>query len=312
MLAYLKKRPFIFFMIPGLIFYSVLIIYPILSAMQLSLFQWNGIGPRTFVGLGNYMELFGDERLMSQFVNALLNSLKLFGFTVFIQTPIQIILAYMVYSKMKGHRFAHVAIFAPQIICTPIIVFIHRLLLDANVGVFNKFFGAVGLDSLVRPWLGIPELGIFFIYVMITWGGVGIGMTFFLGAMKMINKDCLEAARIDGAGFWTRLVRVVLPQIKVTTINLILLGYIYSMTMFDFSYVLGGSTGGMDGSIDTLALFFYRIAFGDSNPVGGKLYENSIGMGTTIACLLFIMIFVIALLQLILMNRRSSEDGSRS
>jgi raffinose/stachyose/melibiose transport system permease protein len=51
-----------------------------------------------------------------------------------------------------------------------------------------------------------------------------------------------------------------------------------------------------------MALFFYRIAFGDSNPIGGKLSENSIGMGTTVACVLFFMIFIIALLQVIFIN----------
>ncbi|MFA7205181.1 MAG: hypothetical protein WC102_02520, partial [Saccharofermentanales bacterium] len=70
------------------------------------------------------------------------------------------------------------------------------------------------------------------------------------------------------------------------------------------SYILGGNTGGIDGSIDVMALFFYRIAFGDSNPIGGKISENSVGMGTTIACVLFLLIFVIALLQIFLINRK--------
>jgi ABC-type sugar transport system permease subunit len=308
MLTYFKKRPFIFFIIPGFVLYTVLIIYPIVSAMQFSLFQWNGIGPKIFVGLGNYIELFSDKRLMDQFINALLNSLKLFGLTVFIQTPLQIIMAYMIYSNMKGHRFTHIAVFAPQIICTPIIVFIFRLLLDVNVGVINNVFELIGLRSWVHPWLGIPKLGVVFMYIMITWGGIGVGMTFFLGAMKMVGSECLEAAYIEGAGFWTRLTRVILPQIKVTVVNLILIAYIYSMTMFDFSYVLGGNTGGVGGSIDTMALFFYRIAFGDSNPIGWKLSENSIGMGTTVACVLFIMIFIIALLQVIFINRGRDTD----
>ncbi|MDR1949962.1 MAG: sugar ABC transporter permease [Spirochaetaceae bacterium] len=308
MIGFLKKRFFLIFLIPGIFLYTVLVIYPIFSAMRLSLFQWNGIGAQVFVGFGNYKELFTDSYLMGQFTNALGNSLKLFLLTVFVQTPIQIILAYMVYSKMKAHRFAQVIIFAPQFITTPVIVFIFRLLLDDNIGMVNNLLHWVGLGSLAKPWLGIPGLGVFFMYIMITWGGVGVGMTFFIGAMNMVSRDGIEAAYIEGAGYWTRLIRVILPQIRITVINLILIAYIYAMTMFDFSYILGGTTGGINGSIDVMALFFYRVAFGDSNPVGGRLAANSIGMGTTVACVLFLLIFIIALLQVIFLNREKNGE----
>ncbi len=308
MKTFIRKNPYLLFLFPGLVVYTALIIYPILSAAQLSLFHWNGIGAKTFVGLSNYKELFTDSYMMDQFSNALGNSLKLFALTVFIQTPLQIMMAYMIYSKMKGHRFTHIAILAPQIISTPVIVFIFRLLLDTNVGVVNGLLELVGLGQFVRPWLGIPELGIIAMYLMITWGGIGVGMTFFIGAMNMVDKAGLEAAYIDGAGYWTRLVKIILPQIKTTVINMILVSYIYAMTMFDFSYVLGGNTGGVGGSLDVMALFFYRIAFGDSNPIGGKIAENSVGMGTAVACILFLLIFVVALLQVMLMNKGDGKN----
>ncbi|MEA4938665.1 MAG: sugar ABC transporter permease [Christensenella sp.] len=308
MKTFIRKNPYLLFLFPGLVVYTALIIYPILSAAQLSLFHWNGIGAKTFVGLSNYKELFTDSYMMDQFSNALGNSLKLFALTVFIQTPLQIMMAYMIYSKMKGHRFTHIAILAPQIISTPVIVFIFRLLLDTNVGVVNGLLELAGLGQFVRPWLGIPELGIIAMYLMITWGGIGVGMTFFIGAMNMVDKAGLEAAYIDGAGYWTRLVKIILPQIKTTVINMILVSYIYAMTMFDFSYVLGGNTGGVGGSLDVMALFFYRIAFGDSNPIGGKIAENSVGMGTAVACILFLLIFVVALLQVMLMNKGDGKN----
>jgi ABC-type sugar transport system permease subunit len=305
---FFRKRFFIFFLIPGTFFYTVLVIYPIFSAMRLSLFRWNGIGPQVFVGLNNYVELFTEPYMMEQFSNALSNSLELFLLAVFIQIPLQIIIAYLIYSKMKAHQFAQAVIFAPQFITTPVIAFIFRLLLDDNVGVVNNLLRLLGAGSLARPWLGISGMGVFFMYLMASWGGLGIGITFFVGAMNMVGRDGIEAAYIDGAGFWTRLVRIILPQIRTTVINLILVGYIYAMTMFDFSYVLGGATGGINGSIDVMALFFYRIAFGDSNPVGGKLSVNSMGMGTTVACVLFLLIFIVALLQVIFLSRRENTE----
>lgn len=65
--------------------------------------------------------------------------------------------------------------------------------------------------------------------------------------------------------------------------------------------------GGIDGSVDVMSLFFYRIAFGDNNPLGGNLDENSIGMGTTVAVILFLLIVVVSIIQVQLMTRKVEE-----
>lgn len=309
MLNFLKKKPFLWFMAPGFILYTILVIYPILGAANISMYRWNGIGPKTFVGLQNYIDLFNNSELVSQLLNALKNSLTIFVLTVLFVIPLQIVMAYMIYTKVRGFRFFQAAVFSPQFISTPVIVFIFTLLLDSNIGLFNKVLESVGLESWVRPWLGIPELGIYIVWLMISWAGVGIGMIFFVGAMKMISAEALEAAYLDGAGFWRRLFSIVLPQIKVTVLNLVLISYISAMTIFDYSYILGGISGGIDRNVDVMSLFFYRMAFGDANPLGGNVSANSMGMGTTIACVLFVMIFALALIQLLMMYRKREEEA---
>lgn len=308
MINFVKKKPFLWFMLPGFLLYTVLVIYPIGAAAEISMYKWNGIGPRTFVGLQNYVDLFRNKDLVSQLLNALFNSLTIFVLTVLIMIPIQIIMAYFIYSKVRGFRFFQATIFSPQFISTPVIVFIFTLLLDSNIGLLNRILEAVGLGSWVQPWLGMPDLGIYIVWIMISWAGVGIGMIFFVGAMKMIPGECLEAAYLDGAGYWRRLFSIIIPQIKVTILNLVLISYISAMTIFDYSYILGGISGGIDRSVDVMSLFFYRMAFGDANPLGGSVSANSMGMGTTIAVVLFFMIFVLAVLQLTLMYRKREGD----
>lgn len=303
----LKKRPFVFFLMPGFILYSIFVIYPIFAAGQLSLFRWNGIGEKVFVGIGNYIELFTSPDLMSQMGNALKNSLTIFVLTVLIAMPVQLIMAYMIYSKAKGKNYFQVAIFSPQFISTPVIVFIFTLIFDGNIGIVNKLLEMLGLGAFTRSWLGIPEYGIYIIWAMITWAGIGVGMMYFIGAMKMISAECLESAYLEGAGFWKRLWYIVIPQVKMTIINIILIGYIVSMTMFDYSYIMGGTEGGINRNVDVMSLFFYRMAFGDTNPLGGNVSANSMGMGTTVACVLFAMIFVVALLQMLLTYRKEED-----
>jgi len=305
---FIKKRPYILFLTPGFIIYTIFVIYPIFAAGKLSLFHWNGIGAKEFVGLGNYIELFTSPDLMSQMGNALKNSLTIFVLTALIQIPIQIIMAYMIYSKAKGKNFFQVAIFSPQFISTPVIVFIFTLLFDGNIGIVNKLLEVIGLGKYARPWLGIPEIGIYIVYIMISWAGIGVGMMYFIGAMKMVDYGSLEGAYLEGAGFWRRLIYIILPQIKMTILNLILISYVFSMTIFDYSYILGGTSGGINRNVDVMPLFFYRMAFGDTNPLGGNISANSIGMGTTIACVLFLMIFVIAVIQLLVVYRKEDTE----
>lgn len=303
----LKKRPYLFFILPGFVMYAIFVVYPIFAAGQLSLFHWDGIGEKVFVGLNNYKELFASADLMIQMLNALKNSLSIFVLTVLIQIPVQLIMAYMIFSKAKGHNIMQVAIFSPQFISTPVVVFIFTLLLDKNVGVVNKVMEMVGLGAYTRSWLGIPEYGIYIVWAMITWAGIGVGMMYFISAMKMLDMECLESAYIDGAGFWKRLWYIVLPQVKMTILNIVLIGYIFSMTVFDYSYLLGGTEGGVNGSVDVMSLFFYRMAFGENTPYGGHISSNSIGMGTTIACVLFAMVFLVALLQIVVVYGKEKD-----
>lgn len=303
-----KRRPYIWFLLPGFLLYLAFVVYPILAAGKLSLFEWNGIGEQVFVGFRNYKELFSDPDMMGQMLNALKNSLILFVLTVLIQVPIQLIMAYMIYSKARGKSYFQVAIFSPQFIATPVIVFLFTLLFDGNVGVVNRVMEAVGLGEYTRPWLRIPQFGIYIVWAMITWAGIGVGMMYFISAMKMIGMDSLESAYMEGAGFWKRLWYIVLPQMKMTILNIILVGYIFCMTVFDYSYLLGGTAGGINGSVDVMSLFFYRMAFGDNNPLGGRISKNSVGMGTTIACVLFAMVFVVALIQILIVYRGGKDN----
>ena len=94
----------------------------------------------------------------------------------------------------------------------------------------------------------------------------------------------------------------------MTILNIILIGYIFSMTVFDYSFLLGGTEGGVNGSVDVMSLFFYRMAFGDNTPFGGHISSNSIGMGTTIACVLFALVFAVALVQILVVYGRGKKD----
>lgn len=306
----LRKRPFLGFILPGFLLYTLFVTYPILSSFAVSLFQWSGVGPKQFVGFANYVELFTSPAFLNQFLNALKNNAILLVLQLCVVLPLQVYMAYLIYNKIRLHNTFQAMIYAPQFIVSTVTVLIFKLVFDENVGFFNGFLQAVGLGSLQRPWLGVPEYAIYIVWLIGAWSGIGVGMLFLVGAMKMLPRDGIESAQIDGATFWEILFRIVLPQIKVTIINLMILTYIGAMTVFDYSFLLAGSTGsaGVNNCFDVLTLFFYRIAFGNMGAMGGSLEVNAMGMGTTIASVLFVLIMLVALALLGFAYRKPKDE----
>ncbi|MCP1133641.1 sugar ABC transporter permease [Paenibacillus polysaccharolyticus] len=298
MLQWLGKKPYLWFILPGFILYSIFVIYPIFSAAQLSLFQSNGFSEKVFVGFNNYIELFTNSELKRQFLNALRNNVILVVLNVGLLIPIQLYFAYVIYSRVKGYRFFQTMIFAPQFITTSVIVFLATLVFDQNIGIFNEFLQLIGLGEHARNWLGVPGYEVLTLFIMNAWAGVGFSMIYFVAAMKMLSDEVMEASYLDGAGYWRRFFSVIIPQIRSSIANIAMISYIAAMTLFDFSYLLGGVSGGINNSMDVMTLFFYRITFGTNGAMGGTVSTNSVGMGTTIAVVMFAIIFVVALIQL--------------
>jgi raffinose/stachyose/melibiose transport system permease protein len=297
-LQWLGKKPYLWFILPGFILYSIFVIYPIFSAAQLSLFQSNGFSEKVFVGFNNYIELFTNSELKRQFLNALKNNAILVVLNVGLLIPIQLYFAYVIYTRVKGYRFFQTMIFAPQFITTSVIVFLATLVFDQNIGIFNEFLQLIGLGEHARNWLGVPGYEVLTLFIMNAWAGVGFSMIYFVAAMKMLSDEVMEASYLDGAGYWRRFFSVIIPQIRSSIVNIAMISYIAAMTLFDFSYLLGGVSGGINNSMDVMTLFFYRITFGTNGAMGGTVSTNSVGMGTTIAVVMFAIIFVVALIQL--------------
>lgn len=298
MLHWFGKKPYLWFILPGFILYSIFVIYPIFSAAQLSLFHSNGFGAKVFVGFDNYIELFTSSELKHQFLNALKNNVILVVLNVGLLIPVQLYFAYVIYTRVKGYRIFQTMIFAPQFITTSVIVFLATLVFDQNIGIFNELLSSIGLGEYARNWLGIPGYEVITLFIINAWAGVGFSMIYFVAAMKMLSEEVMEASYLDGAGYWRRFFSVIIPQIRSSIVNIAMISYIAAMTMFDFSYLLGGVSGGINNSMDVMTLFFYRITFGTNGAMGGSVSTNSVGMGTTIACVMFAIIFVVALIQL--------------
>jgi len=118
-----KSKAYLGFITPGLILYTVFMIVPIVCAMYYSFFEWNGVGPMKFIGLANFQKLLGGGRMSRIFFNALGNNMKYLGCVLLIITPLQIFFAYILFIRIKAHRYLQFMLFLPYVISTSIVGF---------------------------------------------------------------------------------------------------------------------------------------------------------------------------------------------
>ncbi|MDY3920375.1 MAG: sugar ABC transporter permease [Candidatus Limivivens sp.] len=285
-----KRRAYIGFIAPGFIIYTIFMIIPIGCAVYYSFFNWSGIGPMEFIGLGNFKKLFTDVRMSRIFFNALKNNMKYLLCVMLIITPLQIFLAYVIYIKVRGHKYIRLMLFLPYVISTTIVGFFAIILLDPNIGLFNEILGAIGGQSAKKAWLGDPNM-VFKIFVCaIIWQCIGAGMMIFYANMQEIPSDIIEASVIDGAGECKKFFYVVLPMMKSSLTTNITTSVIYALTMFDLPYILVGPQGGVNNKLDFVNMVFYRYAFG-----GSYFGETSIGFGSSISVTMFVIIMTFSL-----------------
>jgi len=299
------RKPYLFFIAPGFIIYTALMIVPLGTAVYYSFFKWSGIGPKSFIGFENYRNLFFDERLSGIFWNAIGNNLRFVAVVLLVIMPLQLFLAYWVDIKIIGYRLFRTVIFLPYVISSTIVGFLTMLVFNPNFGIINTFLKLVGWDFLLSAWFGDPERAFPLLVSVIAWQGIAAGMFIFLANLKSISRDLIEASFIDGAGRWRRFRYIMLPALIPAMTNNVILGTIWGLTQFDIPFVVGGSQGGINNSIDFMNLFFYRFAFG-----GSYFGETSMGFGATISVILFIIILLIAVLQIWLFSMYSRRIGA--
>ena len=198
------------FLLPALLVYGAFALYPLLRAFQFSLYEWSGLGPSTFVGLKNYVDLATD----AAFRTALGNALVLILFYAVLPLVIGLVLAAIIRrGQVRGLGFFRVVIFLPQVIALVVVAVAWRQIY-APRGQLNQLLSALGLDELSRGWLGdytwaLPAVG-----AIGTWLEMGLVMLLLLAGMNRIPNDLYEAARLDGAGPVREFLAITLPAVR--------------------------------------------------------------------------------------------------
>ena len=240
---------------PAMALFGVFIVVPMLGAIALSLFRWNGLGTPHWAGASNWIQ-FAHDPLARQ---ALTVTAKVVVLSWVLQTPISMALGLFTAGRQR-YRSVYATLYVlPLLLSTAGIALMWEALLDPNFGGFTALSRSLSLGFLRQNWLGNPSLTLYVIIALIAWQFIPFHTLLYQMGRRQIPGVLYEAARLDGASpaqmFW----RVTLPQLRYTIVTSSTLIIVGSLTYFDIVYIM--TNGGPGYTTRVLSLDMYQAAF---------------------------------------------------
>lgn len=281
------------YLLPALAFYALFLLRPTIESAWIAFFDWDGIGPSTWVDTDNFVSVLTDPKIGE----ALLHSLVFIVFYALLPTMLALMVVGIVSRfRVRGLAFYRAVLFLPYILSTVVVVIAWRWIF-AETGPLNSLLRAVGLDALTRSWLGdfstaLPSVGI-----IGTWTMFGLAFVLFISGLQNIPGELYEAARLDGAGPVREFFAVTLPSLRgEIQVALVLL---ITAALRNFDIVWNTTSGGPGSSTTVPSYFIYREAF----------TTHHVGRASAIAVVLTLLIF--AVVGLVMYLTRSDDRGNR-
>lgn len=244
------------FISPFILGFLIWFLIPALIALYLSVHEWNMISAPKFVGLANFQRLLSDP-LVPQ-------SLKATFLYTIISVPIGLVLSFglamLINNQLRGISVFRTIFYLPSIIPAVASAALWAWIFNTEFGLMNVFIRGLGGPKV--PWLQSPDWALPALIIISLWG-VGGSMIIFLAGLQGIPDIYYEAAEIDGAGRWTKLVNITLPLMSPVFFFNLIIGFINSFQVFVVGFLV--TDGGPVNSTLFLVLYIYRTAFRSLN-----------------------------------------------
>ena len=267
----MSRRPWLaigIFLSPALLLYAAFVVVPVFMTFYNSVHRLTITGPvqtYTWVGLQHYEQLlpqpdgFGLYWADNTFRLAVQHAVTWAVVSPLLEIPIALVLAYVLYLGVPGVRFFRFAWFAPVLVSWVVVGIIFKWIYNYEWGAVNVTLRALGLDGLATNWLGNTATALPALIAMTTWKQVGFNMVILLAAISSVPAELIDAARIDGAGRVRILLSVVVPLVRVTVVNLLVLCFMGKMEAF--AAVWATTQGGPVYATETVATYMQKRAF---------------------------------------------------
>ncbi|KAJ55340.1 ABC transporter permease [Actibacterium mucosum KCTC 23349] len=263
------------FLAPGIAMFALYVIFPIFQSMSISLYEWDGLGEKSYVGMGNYVELMDDEAFYTSLKN---NVIWLVLYMLAI--PAGLFVALFLNQTVRGIRIYKSLFFFPFVISQVVVGLVFSWFYDPSFGLLNVALGAIGLDPIAV--LADERYVTYGIIAAGLWPQTAYCMILYLTGLNAVDPEQIEAARLDNAKGVKMLWYVILPQLRPATFIAVVVTVIGALRSFDLVSIM--TDGGPWGSSRVLAFYMYEQAFSE--------YGFRMGYGAAIAVVLFLIMMV--------------------
>ena len=267
------------FLLPSLIPLVMFVLGPMVSAAWTSLHSWNLIGPMQWVGLDNYAFLLTDPATHQAFLHTVY---YIVGYLPLVYVG-GLALALALNTALKGRAYLRGEYYLPIITSWVVVALVWRWLLNPSTGVVNTVLAWFGIEG--PGWWADPAWAMPSIILASAWKDLGFVMVLLLAGLQAINPDLYEAAELDGAGWWRRLLSITLPMLSPSTFFVIVLSLINGFQVFDQVYVMTG--GGPNNASQVVVQQVYDLTF----------RYGQAGMASALSWVLFFVILIVTLIQ---------------
>ncbi|POR48342.1 carbohydrate ABC transporter permease [Bosea psychrotolerans] len=266
------------FLPPALLLFTVFVVLPIGEAAWYSGFNWNGFGsPTRWIGFDNYRFVF-DTR---GFGTAFRNNLLIIAVSLVIQLPLALTLGLMLADKFRGSVALRMLFFLPYVLAEVATGLIFSFIYDGNYGLLASIYRAFGAEA--PHLLASTQTSMLAILVVVVWKYFGFHMMLFIAALQGMDRNLVEAARIDGASRWQVLRHVVIPLLYPTIRLSVFFAVVGSLQLFDL--VMPLTRGGPADSSNTMVTFLYNHG----------VSRMRVGYGSAIGVILFVICVTFAI-----------------
>jgi ABC-type sugar transport system permease subunit len=282
---------------PAVLLFGVLGVYTLVYGFSLSFATWNGFAPQwKWVGLRNYADLLWRDPTYAPIVHqAALNTLWVAIAVPLLTVVVSFPLALLLNSVRRLRTVLRSVYFLPYVTNGIAVYFAWMYVLQPD-GAINLLLRSLGLGSLQQPqgFLGNPSTALPTLIVITVWSAVPVSMLLYLAGLQGVDTTLVEAAQIDGAGWW-RIARDVLwPLLRPITAIVVLLGIRDSLQNFQTFLIL--TNGGPGNHSNVLGLETYRLAFPTN-------LAPTLGLASALGWMLFVAAVVLAAVNLRVMRR---------
>jgi ABC-type sugar transport system permease subunit len=272
-----KSQPAYLMLSPYLVLFVVVLAYPLLYSIYLSLFDATLNRTPTFVGAGNFIQLFND----AEFHTALRNTFFFAFFVVLGETILPLLMALAMNEHLPFRTLFRTAFFLP-VVCSWVVVSLLWSMLFAQQGLVNGVIQTFGFSP--QPFFSNAGQAMWILVATTVWRNLGYYMVVYLAALQGVPQDLYEAASVDGATRWRQLWHIAVPALRPVIYFVLTISLITSMQLFIQPFIM--TNGGPLNATISMVQLLYRHAF----------VELQFGYGSAIATFLLVLLVVLALI----------------